>query len=181
MVAVAKKYMGRGARLDDLIQEGNLGLLRAIHHFDPERGNRFATYAVWWIRAYMTRYLVTNRFQVRGGRKDRGFAGDLSLEVLVGDEDGSATHLDQLTDKGLGPEGVCLSQDHDARVRLALGQVKKRLGELGWDIVQQRLSQSDPSTLAEIGLRHGVSRERVRQIEVRTKRFLRRYLEPIAA
>src|SRR5580704_7220749 len=51
VVAVAKKHMGRGVRLDDLIQEGNVGLLKSIEHVDPEKGNRFATYAVWWIRA----------------------------------------------------------------------------------------------------------------------------------
>ena len=71
VVAVAKKHMGRGVRLDDLIQEGNVGLLKAIEHFDPEKGNRFATYAVWWIRAYVTRYLKDNRSHVRGGEKER--------------------------------------------------------------------------------------------------------------
>ncbi|HYO66230.1 MAG TPA: sigma-70 family RNA polymerase sigma factor, partial [Archangium sp.] len=54
VVAVAKKFSNRGARLDDLIQEGNVGLMKAIEHFDPKKNVRFATYAVWWIRAYIT-------------------------------------------------------------------------------------------------------------------------------
>ena len=57
VVAVARKFQNRGARLDDLVQEGNVGLMKAIEHFDPKKNVRFATYAVWWIRAYITRYL----------------------------------------------------------------------------------------------------------------------------
>src|SRR5262245_59731130 len=56
VVAVAKKFANRGARLDDLIQEGNVGLMKAIEHFDPKKNVRFATYAVRWIRAYIPRY-----------------------------------------------------------------------------------------------------------------------------
>src|SRR5262249_28164638 len=63
VVAVAKKFAHRGARLDDLVQEGNVGLMKAIEHFDPKKNVRFATYAVWWIRAYITRYLKDNRSQ----------------------------------------------------------------------------------------------------------------------
>jgi len=181
VVAVAKKHMGRGARLDDLIQEGNFGLLKAIEHFDPDRGNRFATYAVWWIRAYITRYLKDNRSQVRGGEKDRGMMRDLSLDAAVGDEEGDVSHLDRLVGEAPGPEADFLSEEHDDEVRVALSQVKKRIGDLGWDIVQQRLSQHEPTTLEEIGKRWGVSRERVRQVELKTKQFLSRYLAPIAA
>src|SRR5579872_3738001 len=50
VVAVAKKYAHSGVRLDDLVQEGNVGLMKAIEHFDPKKNVRFATYAVWWIR-----------------------------------------------------------------------------------------------------------------------------------
>src|SRR5262249_44100042 len=70
VVAVAKKFAHRGARLDDLVQEGNVGLMKAIEHFDPKKNVRFATYAVWWIRAYITRYLKDNRSQVRGGESE---------------------------------------------------------------------------------------------------------------
>ena len=57
--------------------------------------------------------------------------------------------------------------------------MKKRLGDLGWDILQERLTQDKPRTLEELGQRWGVSRERVRQVELKTKNFLARYLEPI--
>jgi len=65
VISVARKFMGRGVRLEDLVQEGNYGLLKAIEHFDPEKGNRFSTYAVWWIRAYITRCLKDGPSAVR--------------------------------------------------------------------------------------------------------------------
>ena len=83
MVAVAKKFAHRGARLDDLVQEGNVGLMKAIEHFDPKKNVRFATYAVWWIRAYITRYLKDNRSQVRGGESERGSMVDFSLDTAI--------------------------------------------------------------------------------------------------
>src|SRR4051812_4832593 len=57
VVSVANRYRARGFRLDDLVQEGNCGLVKAIEHFDPHKGYRFSTYAVWWIEAYMLRAL----------------------------------------------------------------------------------------------------------------------------
>lgn len=176
VVSVAKKYAGRGgARLDDLIQEGNVGLMKAIEHFDPKKNVRFATYAVWWIRAYITRYLKDNRSQVRGGEAERGVMADFSLDVAV-DEEGESTFLDRLEDQGPLADETFLSQERDEEVQAALGRVKKRLGDLGWDILQERLTQDKPRTLEELGERWGVSRERVRQVELRTKRFLERYL-----
>jgi RNA polymerase primary sigma factor len=66
-------------------------------------------------------------------------------------------------------------------VREALKRVHKRLGDLGWDIVNERLEQDNPKTLEELGKRFGVSRERVRQVEMRTRSFLARYLSAFAA
>lgn len=180
VISVAKKYADRGARMDDLVQEGNIGLLKAIEHYDPKKGTRFATYAVWWIRAYVQRYLQDNRSQVRGGESHRGSMTDLSLDVTI-DDDGEVSHLDRLVDDTANPEREFLGNEHDEDVREALQKVKKRLGELGWDILQERLTQDSPRTLEEIGKRWGVSRERVRQVELKTKSFLARYLEPLAA
>ena len=68
------------------------------------------------------------------------------------------------------------SRQQDAEVQQALAKVKKRIGDLGWDILQERLTQDKPRTLEELGQRWGVSRERVRQVELKTKQFLERYL-----
>ena len=176
VVAVAKKFANRGARLDDLIQEGNVGLMKAIEHFDPKKNVRFAPYAVWWIRAYITRYLKDNRSQVRGGEAERGSMTDFSLDASI-DEDGETTFLDRLEDGGPSPQETFLRGEQDAEVADALAKVRKRIGDLGWDILQERLTQDKPRTLEELGQRWGVSRERVRQVELKTKHFLARYLQ----
>lgn len=175
VVSVAKKFSHRGARLDDLIQEGNVGLMKAIEHFDPKKNVRFATYAVWWIRAYITRYLKDNRSQVRGGESERISMSDFSLDTSI-DEEGDTTFLDRIEEGGPGPSDQVISREQDQDVQEALLRVKKRIGDLGWDIVQERLTQDQPRTLEELGARWGVSRERVRQVELKTKHFLARYL-----
>ncbi len=175
VVAVAKKFANRGARLDDLIQEGNVGLMKAIEHFDPKKNVRFATYAVWWIRAYITRYLKDNRSQVRGGESERGSMTDFSLDATI-DDDGETTYLDRIEEPSPGPQDDLLRREQQGEVQQALLRVKKRIGDLGWDILQERLTQDKPRTLEELGQRWGVSRERVRQVELKTKNFLARYL-----
>jgi RNA polymerase primary sigma factor len=136
---------------------------------------RFATYAVWWIRAYITRYLKDNRSQVRGGESERGSMVDFSLDASI-DEDGETTFLDRLEDSGPSPQEVFLSREQNGEVQEALAKVRKRIGDLGWDILTERLTQDKPRTLEELGQRWGVSRERVRQVELKTKNFLERYL-----
>jgi len=116
VVAVAKKFAHRGARLDDLVQEGNVGLMKAIEHFDPKKNVRFATYAVWWIRAYITRYLKDNRSQVRGGESERGSMVDFSLDTAI-DEDGDGTADVLLVDvDGDGTVDAIATLDEDGEV-----------------------------------------------------------------
>src|SRR3954468_9611403 len=175
VVAIAKKYANRGARLDDLIQEGNVGLMKAIEHFDAKKNVRLATYAVWWIRAYITRYLKDNRSQVRGGESERVSMNDFSLDAAIDDES-DMTYLDRLEDHAPAPDETYIISEKNSEVQEALTKVRKRIGDLGWDILQERLTQDKPRTLEELGQRWGVSRERVRQVELKTKHFLARYL-----
>lgn len=176
VVAVARKQRRGGVRLDDLVQEGNLGLLRAIEKFDPHAGTRFSTYAVWWIRAYVGKYLKEARSTVRPVSGTVALQ-DLSLDVTV-DEEGEMTHLDRLEDDEPGPEERYLSAEEGQRVRSQVKKVRRNIGELGWAVVHERLEQDEPVTLEELGKRWGVSRERVRQVELRAKHVLRRALAP---
>jgi RNA polymerase primary sigma factor len=175
VVAIATKFAKRGSHLDDLIQEGNVGLMQAIDHFDSKRNVRFATYGVWWIRAYIIRYLKDSRSQVRGGEAKRLSMVDFSLDAAI-DEDSESTYIEGLEDPGAGPQEQYISQERDTDVKQALARVQKRIGGLGWAILQERLTQDKPRTLEELGRRWGVSRERVRQVEVKTKKFLADYL-----
>ena len=176
VVAVARKQRRGTVRLDDLVQEGNLGLMRAVEKFDPHAGTRFGTYAAWWIRAYIGKYLKEARSTVRP-RSGTVALPDLSLDAPVDDE-GETSHLEQMEDAKPGPEDLYVSSEGDRQVREALGKARKHVGGLGWDIIHDRLKQDPPKTLEEIGRRWGVSRERVRQVEVVTKRILQRYLTP---
>lgn len=172
VVAVARRQRRGTIRLEDLIQEGNLGLMKAIEKFDPHAGTRFSTYAVWWIRAYIGKHLKEARSSVRP-QSGTVAQSDFSLDTSV-DEDGEITHLERIEDLGPGPEERFLSAEGDARVRRQLARVRKRVGDLGWEIIHARLEQDEPVTLDELGKRWGVSRERVRQVELRAKHLLHR-------
>jgi RNA polymerase primary sigma factor len=176
VVAVARSQRRGTVRLDDLVQEGNLGLLRAAGKYDPHVGTRFSTYAIWWIRAYVGKFLKEARSAVRP-RSGLVARPDLSLDTPVGDP-GDGTPLDLLEAPDAGPEDRYLASERDRAVRRALATARNRVGELGWDIVHTRLQQEVPRTLEDIGRRWSVSRERVRQVEVRTKKFLSRHLQP---
>src|SRR3954463_3431738 len=115
VVAVAKKFANRGARLDDLIQEGNVGLMKAIEHFDSRKNVRFATYAVWWIRAYITRYLKDNRSQVRGGESERLSMSDFSLDTPI-EDDSETTYLERLEDGSQTQDETFLRSERDGEV-----------------------------------------------------------------
>lgn len=181
VVSVAKKYMGHAVRLEDIIQEGNVGLLKAVERFEPSRGTRFSTYAIWWIRAYVRRFVREQQSAVHVPGDSLGDRPrDLSLEAAM-DEDGELTLGDRMASTGPSADEQFLEEELKAGVQQALLAVRKRLGGLGWDIVRWRLSAHDPRTLQEIGERWGLSRERVRQVEQSTKRFLRGYLAKVAA
>jgi len=185
VLSMCRRYAGKGCRFDDLVQEGMIGLLKAVEHFDPAKGNRFSTYASWWIRAYAQKYLRDMRATVKPivsqpGQERHLLPRDFSLDSPVGDDD-ETTHLERLEDDEPGVEDTYLRRESDDEVQRALQRVKKRLGGLGWDIVRQRLEEDDPRTLEEIGKDWGLSRERVRQVEKSTRTFLERYLDQFAA
>lgn len=224
VVAIALSYRRYGVRVQDLISEGNVGLMTALGKFDPERGTRFVTYAAHWIRAFILDHVIRAYSIVGVGagalrskvffrlRRERARvaaettdpaeameklasrfgttpekisllaqrldARDLSLDMQVHDE-GTATVLDTMASPMPSQEERFLASERDdvieSRVRAAVAELDPRERF----IVEVRIMADDPEelSLAEIGRRLGVSRERARQLEARAKAKLKKRLE----
>ena len=175
VAAIARRYRRGHVPLEDLIQEGNVGLLHALDKFDPEAGTRFATYAAWWIRAYVRKYVDGARSVVRPRIGDVALA-DASLDASIDGEEGS-TYLDRVPDGGQGPEGALMAAELDEEVRATIDLHRGRIGPLGMDIIRQRIQVDEPHSLEAVGRRWGLSRERVRQVELKTKQLLAALLD----
>jgi RNA polymerase sigma-32 factor len=219
---VAARFKRLGLPLEDLHQEGALGLMEAIRRFDPDRGLRLSTYAPYWIRAYLYEFTVRNRSLVRSGYGKHGQLFRLGaerrrLEAQLGEDHAGIDqmlaermHLSEdrvrslgrrlalrdasldvrehedappptvLVDASGGPEASAAAAERDALVKVALAAAWDRLDARERLILRERLMGDDEPSLAELGRRLGVSRERARQLEARVKSKLRASLEPIA-
>jgi RNA polymerase sigma-32 factor len=218
---IAMGYRGYGLPLGELISEGNVGMMQAVKRFDPDRGFRLATYAMWWIRASIQEYILHSWSLVKIGttaaqkklffnlRKIKGQMqaiedGDLAPEQVttIADrlnvptmevvqmnrrianpdaslnaplrEEGDGEWQDWLVDNAENQESrLADHQEFDTRRRLLSGALGG-LSEREREIIEERRLKDEPATLEHLSQRFGISRERVRQIEVRAFQKLQR-------
>jgi RNA polymerase sigma-32 factor len=175
VVKVSRKYFYCGHDSLEIIQEGNLGLIRALNRFDPERGIPFIYYAAWWIHAFIKAYLIKSGKVCSGSL---GHAKDLlSLdEHPGGDENESHRWVDFLTDY-TDPEMLCNGKEATCNTSSLLSSCFNLLSPREVSVLKQRYLSDPPVKLKEIGMQLGVSRERVRQIQMRSMEKLKQVLE----
>src|SRR3989442_3798908 len=211
---IARDYRGYGLPISEVISEGNIGLLQAVERFEPEKGFRLATYAVWWIKAAIQEYILRSWSLVKMGttanqkklffnlRKakskisaldegdlrpdqvkliakrlgvtetdvvemNRRLGGDVSLNAPIREDGDAGEWQDWLVDESAGQESLLAESEQMANRRKALGAALSVLNERERRIFEARRLADNPITLEELAEEFGVSRERVRQIEVR--------------
>ncbi|PWE29093.1 RNA polymerase sigma factor RpoH [Pararhodobacter marinus] len=225
---IAMGYRGYGLPQAEVISEANVGLMQAVKRFDPEKGFRLATYAMWWIRASIQEYILRSWSMVKLGttsaqkklffnlRKakarigaieegdlrpenvkqlaedlsvteqevvdmNRRLAGsDASLNVTVGGEEGSASWQDWLEDTDADQANDYAERDEFEARQAMLMEAMDVLNERERDILTERRLAEPPVTLEDLSGKYNVSRERIRQIEVRAFEKLQARMKEIA-
>ena len=226
---IAMGYRGYGLPIGEVISEGNVGLMQAVKRFDPEKGFRLATYAMWWIRAAIQEYILRSWSLVKMGttasqkklffnlRKIKGqlkaledgdlhpdhvkqistrlgvseddvvsmnrrLAGDSSLNAPVRNDAESGEWMDWLADDTAVDQETALAESEETENRRGmLHDALETLNERERRVFEARRLSEDPLTLEQLSGEFGVSRERIRQIEVRAFEKVQKAVQKAAA
>jgi RNA polymerase sigma-32 factor len=221
---IAVGYRGYGLPLSEVISEGNVGLMQAAKRFDPQKGFRFATYAMWWIKAAIQEYILRSWSLVKMGttanqkklffnlRKakskisaleegdlrpdqvkliaqrlgvteqdvidmNRRLGGDVSLNAPIRDDGDSGEWQDWLVDEASDQESRLAESEQLENRKKALGDALSALNKRERRIFEARQLADNPITLEDLAVEFGISRERVRQIEVRAFQKVQRAVQ----
>ena len=210
---IAFKYRGYGLPMGDLIAEGNIGMMQAVKRFDPDKGFRLATYAMWWIKASIQEYILRSwslvkvgssatqkrlffnlrKLKKKIGANEQGLTheqiGDIAriLDVNAQDvidmnqrmsgqdvylnatlsEEGEGEKMDFLADPAESQETLLSERQELGQKRSLLQRALDKLNPRERDIILRRRLQDEPDTLEDLSQSYNISRERVRQIEVK--------------
>lgn len=214
---IAFRYRGYGLPVGELIAEGNIGMMQAVKRFDPEKGFRLSTYAIWWIKAAIQEYILRSWslvkigssatqkrlfFNLRKLKKKIAASEDMGTHGLTDQQAGDIARIldvsaeevhdmnsrmsgsDVYLNSTVGPDGdaekidflvepsesheTLLAEHQEMTAKSGLLQnALARLSDRERDIIQRRRLKDDPDTLEDLSRDYGISRERVRQIEVR--------------
>jgi len=220
VVKIANDFRQTQLNILDLIQEGNAGLMQAVKKFNPYKGVKLSSYAAWWIRAFILKYIMDNKSQVKIGttaaqrklfynlekarrqlllefedvdvkmlaetlnvrEKDvidmqsRLSQPDMSLDAPIGNDEGTSTQGDLLTDDIDTVEDQLANQQLKDLFVNYVDEFRKSLSGRDLEIFESRMMADEPLTLQEIGDKYGVSRERARQLEARIVKNLREFV-----
>ena len=226
---IAMGYRGYGLPMGEVISEGNVGLMQAVKKFDPDKGFRLATYAMWWIRAAIQEYILRSWSLVKLGttaaqkklffnlRRLKGeisameegdlrpenvaeiskrlgvteeevtsmnrrmsAGGDASLNAPIGGMDGEAEWQDWIADDSPGQAEVMANNDEFSARMSLLERAMESLNERERHIITERRLKEEPTTLEDLSAEYNVSRERIRQIEVRAFEKLQKAMREAA-
>jgi RNA polymerase sigma-32 factor len=227
-VKIAMGYRGYGLPISEIISEGNVGLMQALKRFEPEKGFRFATYAMWWIKASIQDYILrswslvkigttTNQkklfFKLRSAKSkiaafeggdlqpdqvamiaknldvadqdvvdmNRRLNGDKSINAPLHDDGETGEWQDFLVDQSPSPEAIVVEQDEKDHRHKALIAAIDVLDDRERRIFEARHLADEPLTLDDLAVTFKVSRERIRQIEVRAFEKVRKAARNLAA
>jgi RNA polymerase sigma-32 factor len=224
---IAMGYRGYGLPISEIVSEGNVGLMQALNRFEPEKGFRFSTYAMWWIRASIQDYILRSWslvkigttanqrklfFKLRSAKSkiaafesgdlhpdqvaliaknlevtdqdvvdmNRRLGGDKSINAPVHDDGETGEWQDRLVDQSPSPEAIVVEQDEKERQHKALIAAIGVLDDREHRIFEARHLIDEPLTLEELAAQFNVSRERIRQIEVRAFEKVRKAAKNLA-